>query len=586
MGTRGLLASGHYLASAAGMRIMEKGGNAVDAAAAMGFCLNIVEPHQNGFGGEVPILVHSAADKKVHAISGQGWSPSALTIDWCRSNNIDLIPGDGYIPACVPATVGTWAMALARFGTMTFSEILEPAIDLAENGFPMYKALHDFILGKYELFVGRYYSTAELYINDGVVPQVGTIIRNPDLAGVLRKICDAEQAASGVGRIAAIEAGRDAFYKGEIAERIVDFISSNPVLDASGTTHTGLLSTNDFAEWQAEVEEPLTYNYRGFDVYKCSSWTQGPVFLQQLALLQNYDLASMGQFSPDYLHTLIECGKLAFADREAYYGDPKFDVLPIDVLLSDEYNSARLELIDATASSELRPGDTGNGVPGYATFDVLQDNREYLGLSSGTDHYTNPTSKPGDTTQLAVADAEGNLVSATPSGGWIQSSPVIKGLGFALGTRGQMFYLNANRPNALAPQKRPRATLTPTIVTHDGLPLLAFGTPGGDAQDQWTLQFFLNMVEFDMDIQSALDAPLLKIEHMPLSFYPRIAHPGKVSMDTRFPDEVLNELERRGHLVNHGPMPVRMMAVMRDNINGTLHGGVCSSSPTGYALGF
>ncbi|MBC7236523.1 MAG: gamma-glutamyltransferase family protein, partial [Chloroflexi bacterium] len=519
-GKRGVLTSGHYLATAAGFRIMEAGGNAMDAAAAMGFCLALLEPQSNGLGGEVPTLVYSARERKPYAISGMGWSPAAFTIDWCREQGIDLIPGDGYLPACVPAVVDTWATILARFGTMSLSQVLAPAIELADEGFPMYEGLHRALTGNLDKFTALYPSTGEAYCPGGRVPEVGEIVRYPDWAATLKAICRAEQAAQGKGRIAGIEAGRDAFYRGPIAECMVRFIQDNPVLDASGAEHIGLLSPEDLAEWHATVEEPVTVSYRGLDVYKCPSWTQGPVFLQQLTLLEGYDLADMGHNSADYLHLWLECAKLAFADREAYYGDPHLDDVPLDVLLSKDYAERRRSLIGAEASLEMRPGDVGRGTPEYALdFDVRAANRRALqmlsGGQAGEPTWRGSHAHTSDTTHLDAVDAAGNMVAATPSGGWLGSSPVIRGLGFPLGTRGQMLYLDPTRPNALQPHKRPRATLTPSLVLRRGEPFMVFGTPGGDCQDQWTLQFFLNYVDFGMDLQEALDAPTVHSVHFP-----------------------------------------------------------------------
>ena len=589
MGTRGVLTSGHYLATAAGFRIMEQGGNAIDAAAAMGFCLNLLEPQSNGIGGEVPTLVYSAKERKAFAICGMGWSPKTLTIAWCREHEIDLIPGDGYLPACVPAMVDTWATAVARFGTSSFVQVLQPAMELAENGFPVYEGLHVSLTANVRKFSERYPTTAEIYCPKGRVPEVGEVLRNPDWANVLKTMCQAEAAAGGKGRVAGIEAARDAFYKGAIAERIVDFISKTPVEDASGVAHTGLLSLEDLAEWHATVEEPVTSRYRGLDVHKCPAWTQGPVFLQHLAILEGYDLKSLGHNSEEYLHLLIESAKLAFADREAYYGDPLFDTVPLDVLLSQEYAAKRRGLIGKEASHEMRPGDAGRGMPTWATFDVAGDNRRALQIAGravrdlGLGH-----AHVGDTTHLDAVDREGNMVAATPSGGWIGDSPVVKGLGFPLGTRGQMFYLNPDRPNALAPRKRPRATLTPSLVTKDGGPFLVFGTPGGDGQDQWTLQFFLNYMEFGMNIQEALDAPTLHSVHFPSSFYPRNAYPGRVEAENRIPKEVITALKRRGHEVGllDGWENGKAMGIRYDKERGIILGGVSPRRLIGYALGW
>ncbi|MFQ6027033.1 MAG: gamma-glutamyltransferase family protein [Dehalococcoidia bacterium] len=589
MGTRGVVTSGHYLASAAGFRIMEQGGNAIDAAAAMCFCLNLLEPQSNGIGGEVPTLIYSAKEGKTFAVSGMGWSPQAFTIDWCREHGIDLIPGDGYLPACVPAVVGTWATAVSRFGTMSFAQVLQPAIELAEGGFPMYPRLHDRLSRDVQKFTQLYPTTGEVYYPQGRVPDVGEIFRNPDFAHVLKTMCRAEEAARHQGRTAGIQAARDAFYQGPIAERILEFIADNPVLDASGTAHTGLLGHDDLAGWQAAVEEPARLDYRGLEVHKCPTWTQGPVFLQQLGILEGLDLPKLGHNSADYLHALIESAKLAFADREAYYGDPAFDQVPLKDLLSSEYAAARRQLIDQHASLELRPGQVGEFAPSYATREVAEDNRRALGVGAseiqdlGLGH-----AHVGDTTHLDAVDREGNMVAATPSGGWLGTSPIVKGLGFPLGTRGQMFYLNPDRPNALAPHKRPRATLTPSLVTKEGKPFMVFGTPGGDAQDQWTLQFFLNYVEFGMDIQEALDAPTVHSVHFPSSFYPRQAYLGRVVAESRIPAEVIRELEGRGHQValtgawDNG----KVMGIRYDQDSGVMHGGVAPKGNIGYAIGW
>ena len=589
MGRRGVVTSGHYLATAAGFRIMEQGGNAIDAAAAMCFCLNLLEPQSNGIGGEVPTLIYSAKDRQVFAVCGMGWSPKAFTLDWCRQHGIDLIPGDGYLPACVPAMVDTWAMAVARFGTLSFAQVLQPAIELAENGFAVYPGLHESLAASLKKFIELYPTTGEIYCPGGRVPEVGELLRNPDWANTLTVMCRAEAAAERRGRIAGIEAARDAFYTGEIAERILAFIATTPVEDASGIAHTGLLSYEDMAEWHATVEEAVTSPYNDLDVHKCPPWTQGPVFLQQLGILEGDDLALLGHNSAEYLHLLIESAKLAFADREAYYGDPLFDKVPLDVLLSKEYAAKRRALIGRAASQEMRPGDVGQGVPAFATFDVAGDNRRALQVAArsirdlGLGH-----AHVGDTTHLDAVDAEGNMVAATPSGGWIGSSPVIKGLGFPLGTRGQMFYLNPERPNALAPRKRPRATLTPSLVTRRGQPFMVFGTPGGDGQDQWTLQFFLNVTVFGMNLQEALDAPTIHSVHFPSSFYPRTAYPGRVEAEGRIPRDVIAALESRGHevAVIDGWANGKVMGICCDRERGVLSGAVSPRRTIGYALGW
>ena len=584
---------------------MEQGGNAIDAAAAMGLCLALLEPENNGLGGEVPTLIYSAQEHKAYAISGMGWSPQAFTIDWCREHDIDIIPGDGYLPACVPAMIGTWTLALARFGTLSFAQVAQPAIELAREGFPVYEALHEVLVAHQQRFTELYPTTGEVYCPGGRAPETGELLRNPDWARTLEGLCRAEAGAAHKGRIAGLEAASDAFYRGEAAERIARFIADNPVEDASGRAHAGLLSYEDMAEWHAAVEEPVVFNYRGLDVYKCSSWTQGPVFLQQLALLEGFDLRAMGHNSAEYLHTLIECAKLAFADREAYYGDPLFDHVPFDVLLSKEYADRRRGLVGAEASAEMRAGSgLGCGAPECVTREILEDNRLALGLSPARPDADAPN-HVGDTTHLDAVDRQGNMVAATPSGGWIPSSPVIKGLGFPLGTRGQMFYLNAARPNALAPHKRPRATLTPSLVTREaplcrfqhtqtdkvarGEPFMVFGTPGGDTQDQVTLQFFLNHVEFGLSLQEALDAPTVYSLHFPSSFYPRARFPQRVAAEDRIPRAVLDELERRGHEVVVGGSweQGKAMGIALDREHGIIAGAASAKgNHVGYALGW
>ena len=589
MGTRGVVTAGHYLVASAGLRMLMNGGNAIDAAAAMGICETLLEPQSCGIGGEVPTLVYSAREGKTYAISGMGWSPKAFTLDWCRENGIDLIPGDGYLPATVPAPVDTWATAVARFGTMSFSEILQPTIEFAEHGFPVYATMSNRIGLSEDKFNNLYPTTGEIYLNNGRARNVGEIQRNPDFGAMLRIMCRAEDEAKGRGRVAGIEAARDAFYKGEIAEKIIRFMEDNPVEDASGEEHKGLLSYEDMAEWHADVEEPLSLEYKGLDVHKCSSWTQGPVFLQQLSILRELDIKSYGHNSPEYLHSWVESAKMAFADREAYYGDPKMDDVPFDLLLSGEYGNMRAGQIGEVASLELRPGDLGGGIPEYTSIGVVEDNRRALGVAArdikdlGFGH-----AHIGDTTHLDAMDAEGNMVASTPSGGWLGSSPIIKGLGFPMGTRGQMFYLNSERPNALEPRKRPRATLTPTIATKDGGPFMAFGTPGGDSQEQWTIQFFLNHVEFGMDLQEALDAPTVHTTHFPSSFYPRHSFPGRVVVESRMSDKTLDELRKRGHDIEmtgdwaNG----KVLGIRYHSDTGTIAGAASAKNNIGYAMGW
>ncbi len=549
MATRGVVSSGHYLASEIGVKTLRRGGNAADAAAAVGFALTVLKPHQNGIGGEVPILVHSADEHKVWAISGNGVAPAEATIERFRGYGLDVIPGDGFLPAIVPPAVASWICLLERFGTMRLAEVLTPAIELAEGGFVMYDALHGSIAGSFERFASEWPSSAELFGPDGVPPPAGRIWRNADWGRTFRGLIAAEQRHK--KRRDGLRAAGDAFYRAEIAKRIVEFARSTPVRDASGKAHAGLLSVEDFASYQAAVEEPARTTYRGVEVFKCGPWTQGPALLESLNLLANFDLAGMGHNSADYIHTVVECMKLAFADREFYYGDPKFVDVPLGRLLSAEYAAERSALVGPAASMELRPG----GRPAIIAKSVLDvearlqagGQADFARAGGGPGHRLSGGDQ-GDTTKLEVIDSAGNMVSATPSGGWLPSSPVIPSLGFPLGTRGQMFSLAPGHPNCLAPGKRPRTSLTPSLATRAGNPFLAFGSPGGDCQDQWALQFLLNVLVFDMSLQEAVEAPTFWTSHFPSSFYPRTCQPGSLSVEGRVPEKVRDELARRGHL--------------------------------------
>jgi len=577
MGRHGVVASGHYLGARAGQLMLDRGGNAIDAVVASGFALNVLEPHSCGIGGEVPILVYAARKKKVFAISGQGISPKAATIDWFRRSGIDVIPGDGFLPATVPAAFGTWAFALMRFGTLMLADVLEPAIAYAESGFPVYSDLHASLAALEPLFKEQWPSSAEVYLPGGRVLQVGELLTNSACAATLKRVVAEEKRHRRHGRAEAIQSAIDFWYKGEVAERIVDFMQHTEVLDASGRSHRGLLKREDFAAWKPKVEAPLTISYRGLEVCKCGPWTQGPVFLQQLRLLEGFDVAGLGHNSPAYVHTVIEAAKLAFADREQYYGDPDFAEVPLAKLLSKDYAARRRQLIDPErASVEIRTG-------------LVQSSPAKETASRRTKaRSTSPSLVPGDTTHTCAIDHEGNMVAATTSGGWIPSSPVVAGLGFPMGTRGQMFNLRPGHPNCVEPRKRPRTTLTPSLALKDGKPLMVFGTPGGDQQDQWTLQFFLNVVDLGMNLQEAVDQPTFHTLHVPSSFYPHDAVPGGLVVEGRIPESTRQELARRGHVVQTTGDWVngKVMAVQRDATKGTMTGAVSPRGQIGYVAGY
>jgi len=555
MGRSYAITSGHYLATLAGTSIIEKGGNAIDASACMAFCLAVLEPHLNSIGGEVPVLLYSKKEERVVAVSGQGYAPKAATVEKFEELGIDIIPGDGLLAATVPSIVGTWIKVLKEYGNLRFNDILKPAILLAEEGFPAYPGLTNIIELNAERFMREWKTTAKIFLPNGKVPEEGHIVKQIDLAKVLRALSEADRTAS--SRSDGFSKARDLFYEGWIAKRIVDFVRDNEFLDASGKRNRGLIETDDLAEYEAKIEEPLSVDWMDLEVFKCPTWTQGPVFLQMLRILENFDLGALGHNSTDYIHLLVETMKLAFSDREKYYGDPVFDDVPIKMLLSKAYGKQRGRLIDMSkASSE--PAISAIRAKGVAD--------------------------EGDTTHLDAIDKEGNMVSATQSGGWIQSSPVVDGLGFPLGTRMQMFYLDRKRNNCLQPRKRPRTTLTPSIALKKNRPYLAFGTPGGDIQDQVNLQFFLNFVVFKMNLQKALDEPTFYSQHFPSSFYPRRAYDRRVVMENRVPREVVDGLLKRGHDVrlvggwNNG----RALAVCKEGE--VLKAGSSPRMGTGYAL--
>lgn len=577
-----MVTSSHWLASATGMSILEKGGNAADAAAATGFILQIVEPHLNGPGGEVPILVWSEETQRVDVINGQGVAPQAASVGALTALGLDVMPGTGLLPTVVPGAFGAWMLLLKDYGTMTPREILEPTIHYARVGHPMQKRVSVAIGTVEKLFREEWPSSAETWLPGGEVPAEGSHFVNPALADTYQRIVDASEAAGG-SREDKIEAAVDAWYRGFVAESIGDFCASAEVMDTSGERHGGLLTADDLAAWQATVEEPLRYEYKNYTVCKTGPWGQGPVFLQQLALLEGFDLEGMEPGSADWVHTIVEASKLAFADREAWYGDPRFSDVPLTELLSAEYNAARRALISDTASLELLPGAPGGRPPRLPQYPDTTGMSEY---AAGTGE---PTVAPdgetrGDTCHLDVVDGNGMMIAATPSGGWFQASPTIPGLGFCLSTRGQMFWVEEGLPNSLRPGAIPRTTLTPSFALRDGKPWLAFGTPGGDAQDQWTLHFFLNLVHGDMNLQEALESPGFHSTHMPSSFYPRDAHPGQLLLEDRFAPEVIAELEKRGHRVVVGESWSEgyTTAVARDA--GWLKAGA-SPRGRGYAIG-
>jgi gamma-glutamyltranspeptidase/glutathione hydrolase len=551
-GTFGVVTSTHWLATAVGMAALEKGGNAFDAGVASAFVLQVVEPHLNGPAGDVPIIVHDVKRGRTEVICGQGTAPARATIAHYKSEGLDMVPGTGLLAAVVPGSFESWMLLLRDYGTMRLRDVLEPAITYARDGYPLVERVSATIQTVEQLFRTHWPTSAAVYLPNNEVPKPGTLFTNPALAETYTRILNEAESAGG-DREAQIERARKAWSHGFVAEAIDRFSRTQEIMDVSGNPHRGVLTADDIARWQPTVEAPLTYEYGRYTVCKAGVWSQGPAMLQQLALLKGFSLDGLDPTGPDFIHLQIECAKLAFADREAFYGDPDFTKVPIETLLSDDYNAARRRLITDKASLELRPG-TIEGFGGEVKVRRADGMREAVGaMGSGEPTVGRFGETRGDTVHFDIIDRDGNMISSTPSGGWLQSSPVIPELGFCLGTRAQMFWLEEGHPGALVPGKRPRTTLSPTMAHRDGEPYLSWGSPGGDQQDQWITQFFLRHVHAKMNLQESIDAPAWHSEHFPISFWPRTARPGVLVVENRVPPATVEELRRRGHIVEVGP---------------------------------
>ena len=551
-GTFGVVASTHWIASAVGMSVLEKGGNAFDAAAAAGFTLQVVEPHLNGPLGEAPILVWSEANRRCEMICGQGVAPAAATIARFRELGLDLIPGTGLLAAAVPGGLRRLDAAVARLRDDAARRDPRPGDRLCRERLPGGPSdRHDGRHGRRAVPPGmaefcRDLSAERRAAGAGTGCSATRLSRRPTAVSFPKPAMAAARARS--------SAPANAWYRGFVAEAIDRFCRREKVLDASGRRHGGLLTGDDMARWEAPVEAPLTFDYHGYTVAKGGPWSQGPVLLQQLALLQGFDLDDLDPLGPDFVHLVVECAKLAFADREAWYGDPDFVDVPMAPCSAPTTTMRRRKLVGEHASLELRPGSPDGRMPRVLVGGLGADGCGPWPTSAASASRPSPStaSSPGTPAISMSIDRWGNMVSATPSGGWLQSSPVIPELGFCLGTRMQMFWLEEGLPASLAPGKRPRSTLSPSMAFKDGEPYLAFGTPGGDQQDQWSTLMFLHHVHHGMNLQEAIDCPAFHTEHMPSSFYPRAAQPGVVGLESRFPEATRAALARRGHRLRVG----------------------------------
>jgi gamma-glutamyltranspeptidase / glutathione hydrolase len=553
VGTFGVVTTTHWMATAAGMAMLERGGNAFDAAVAAGCVLNVVEPDQNGPGGDCPLILWSVKRRQVDVICGQGTAPAAISAGKLRDEGLDAMPGIGHLPTVVPGSFGAWMKLLHDYGTMSVRDVLEPAIAAARNGFPMKPDVAK-VIGRGAAFMKEHWPTsAEVYLDHGAAPEGGRLFTLPAMGETYARIVRESEAAGG-SREHQVEAARRAWYEGFVAEAIDRFMQE-PVMDTSGEAHRGYMTGDDLANWRAEVEPPVTLDYGDYTVCKAGPWAQSPVFLQQLALLKGFDIAAMDPNGAEFVHTVQECCKLAMADRETFYGDPKFVEVPLERLLSEDYNAARRKLISGEARMDLPAGE----IPGFGGEIRLRamGSTNVANAEMTVDGESGPSATKswaqfaaeshGDTCHFDIIDAQGNMISGTPSGGWLSGSPVVPGLGFPVSVRGQMFSLDEGHPNRLEGGKRPRTTLTPTLALHEGDPYMVFGTPGGDQQDQWAVHAFLRHVHHGMNLQEAVDAPSFYTDHLPSSFYPREWDQGHLAVEAHFPRATLAELDRRGH---------------------------------------
>ena len=568
-GKRYVVSSLHYLATMGGVRILENGGNAADAGVATGVCINVLQPGSTHFGGVAPIIYCPGTGAPVETISGLGRWPRAASIDIFQNyHGGDLPPG--ILRTVTPASPDAWLTALARFGTMTFEQVIQPALDLAENGLPVDDQFHAFASGA----LGDAPSTTAVFNPGGHIPQIGEVFCQKDLANTFRRMIDAERDAGG-DRETGIRAARDLIYKGEIAREIAEFY----------VREGGLLAYEDLAAFSVRVEPPAHVNYKGYDVYTCGPWCQGPTLNMALKILEGVDLRRMGHESADYLHAIIEGIKLVFADREAYFGDPDFVQVPLAGLLDERYAAGRRNAIDPQHAAADMPtagdpwpfhpeprGETGS----FPTMDPDRPQPKRLS------HWES------DTSYLCVVDEQGNAFSSTPSDvvGW---TPVVPGLGFPVSGRGTQTWLDPAHPSGLQPWKRPRLTPNPALVLKNGKPFMPFGCPGGDAQVQGMLQVFLNIVEFGMDPQEAIDAPRVISHSFPNSFWPHGTLPGEVTVEARIAPHVRQDLRVRGHIVDDADEwsggVSRVCAITVDHETGTRIGGADPRS-TSYAIGW
>ncbi|MBG6073774.1 MULTISPECIES: gamma-glutamyltransferase family protein [unclassified Polaromonas] len=576
-GTFGVVASTHWLASQTAMGVLERGGNAFDAAVAGGFVLQVVEPHLNGPGGEAPILMWSERERRMLSICGQGPAPAAATAPAFRGLGMEQVPGIGLLPATVPGAFAAWLVMLRDHGTWSLAEVLAPALAYARDGFPLIPRAVQAILAVQDLFRQQWISSAEVWLPGGHVPAPGALFRLPALAATYERII---RTAEGLAqtRSAVIDAAIQTWYQGFVAKEIDHYYRTEKVEDGTGERHAGLLRFEDLERWTPAVEVPLTLDFGQYTLAKCGFWSQGPAFLQQVGMLRHAGLEQHAPESAGFVHRIAEAAKLALADRLAWYGAaPGASRADQLALLSDDYLRQRWQGVCERAAQQLQPGAPGGHLPRLPDLDVgrrtllTADTR--FGIGEPTFAALPPVSEwlerelfVGDTCHIDVIDRHGNMVAATPSGGWLSSSPAIPALGFSINTRLQMTWLDDGLPNTVTPGVPPCTTLSPSLALRDGEPYMVFGTPGGDQQDQWSSAFFLRHAVHGMNLQEAIDAPAWHVDHFPSSFWPRQTILNRLSIESRFGPAVINELRAAGHNVRVGDpwSEGRMSACSRD----------------------
>lgn len=606
-GTFGMVGSTHWIATASAQAVLERGGNAFDAAVAGAFVLHVVEPHLNGPGGDMTgVFVTADAPSAPRVLMGQGPAPAGATIEHYRAEGLDLVPGSGALAAAVPGAVDAWLLLLRDHGTWDLGDVLAYAVGYARDGHPVLGRVSSTISVVSDLFRDHWPTSAARWLPDGAAPAPGTLVTNPEYADLLDAVVAAGSGAA--SRAEAIDLARAA-WRERVGAAVEAFVGT-PHRHADGGDHAGVMTAADVSGFEASYEDACTATFRGYTVAKTGAWGQGPAMLAALKILEGFDDAALDPSTELGAHTILEAQKLAMADRDVWYGDPAADDVPLTYLLSEEYAARRRALVGETASHEVRPGE----VPGRPTPPVPALRTEYAtgapagslpgaptgGAAAGVGEPTvpapvvEPVETPehtgatrGDTCHIDVVDRWGNMISATPSGGWLQSSPTVPGLGFCLGTRLQMMWLDEASPSALIPGRRPRTTLTPTLVLRDGEPLIALGSPGGDQQDQWQLLFLLRVLVGGYTPQQAIDAPALHTTSFPGSFWPRTWTPGGAVVEDRLGDDVIAGLERRGHVVTRaGDWALgRLSAVTRDPATGLLGAAANPRGAQGYAAG-